>query len=330
MTTKLTKKQIINLLYSICNPAHYAGIEPELRDPNIGKPVKVSDSFDLLERWNGKPVRLWEMSFPEFDPDPKTVGMYLSIPLDCGTDCLGELVLRMPELPWYQMTKKYGQRVHMAIYDAVYKLFDGQVDFHYVPDCCGNKPNTPAEWQKREHFDDMPSVDDMDFGGVIYIRKKKDLEPENTTYDIQKYVDKYDLGYMGEWDRDGDYWYFNPAVDKFPLTPSTFKLAYHILFERRVYGVEAITSEYDRELVQCHLARLVNFMRDILRDKDWCDDHVGQRIVAGVLLALWERAFMQVRSDDLEIVINRDPDYKPVFDPALQLWRIIHSVNFKN
>ena len=156
------------------------------------------------------------------------------------------------------------------------------------------------------------------------------LRQANTTYDILKYIDKYNLGYAGEWDHDGDYWYFNPNIVRFPLTPSTFKLVYHILFERRVYGEEAITAEYDRELVEHNLMPMIYIMRGILRDKDWCDDHVGQRIVAGVLLALWERAFMQVRTDDLEIVINRDPDYKPVFEPALQLWQIIHSVNFKN
>ena len=156
------------------------------------------------------------------------------------------------------------------------------------------------------------------------------LGQENATYDIQKYIDRYDLGYVGDWQKEGDYWYFNPDVNKFPLTPRTFKLVYRILFERKAYGVEAITPEYDRELVQSHLARLANLMRVILSEKDWCDDHIGQRLVAGVLLALWERAFMQVGSDDLEIVINRDPDYKPVFEPAVQLWRIIHSHNLNH
>lgn len=146
-------------------------------------------------------------------------------------------------------------------------------------------------------------------------------------YDFQKYIDHYGLSILGKWDHDDHYWYFNPDVNKFPLTPRTFKLAYHILFERRVFEDEAITEEYAKELAQSHLLPLLDFMRHILREKDWCDDHVGQRIVAGVLLALWERAFMQVRSNDLEIVIARDPDYKPVFDPAVQLWRIIHSNN---
>ena len=156
------------------------------------------------------------------------------------------------------------------------------------------------------------------------------LGQENGMYDIYKYINKYILGFAGDWSRDGDYWYFNPDVNKFPLTPRTFKLVYHILFERRAFDDEAIIEEYAKELVQSHLVPLLDFMRHILRDKDWCDDHVGQRIVAGVLLALWERAFMQVRTDDLEIVINRDPDYKPVFDPAVQLWRIIHSDNLNH
>lgn len=153
---------------------------------------------------------------------------------------------------------------------------------------------------------------------------------EKFMYDIQKYVDRYDLGYLGKWDHDDHYWYFNPDVNKFPLTPRTLKLVYHILFELRVFDDEAITEEYAKELAQSHLLPLLDFMRHILRDKDWCDDHVGQCLVAGVLLALWERAVMQVRTDDLEIVINRDPDYKPVFDPALRLWRIIHSHNLNH
>ena len=150
---------------------------------------------------------------------------------------------------------------------------------------------------------------------------------EKFMYDIQKYIDHYDLNDLGKWDHDDHYWYFNPDIARFPLTPRTLKLVYFVLFELRVYGDEAINPKYIKELGQHHLTPLIGIMRHILREKDWCDDHVGQRIVAGVLLALWERAFMQVRTDDLEIVINRDPDYKPVFDPALQLWRIIHSHN---
>ena len=55
----------------------------------------------------------------------------------------------------------------MAIYDAVYTLFDGKVDFDY-PDICDlrgtvSHKKTPKEWRDRELFDDMPRIEDFDF-----------------------------------------------------------------------------------------------------------------------------------------------------------------------
>ena len=146
------------------------------------------------------------------------------------------------------------------------------------------------------------------------------LGQENTVCNIQKYIDKYRLGFEGKWGHDEDYWYFNPDTSRFYPSPNTFKLADEIL-----YGGKSVTPEVRTKFRDADQISLLTACEEIIDEKDWHSDRIAQRLVAGVLLALWERAFMQVRTDDLEIVINRDPDYKPVFEPALQLWQIIHS-----
>ena len=169
MSTKLSKKAIQGLLYMLCGRS-YINFSVQLRSPDIQltRTAGINDvDENPIEHWNGKDVYLWLNPMPMLGlMKPDAQGIAVGVPLDY-IDCVGELRLIMHANGCYDMCHVYGERWQMAIYDAVYTLFDGKVDFDY-PDICDlrgtvSHKTTPKEWRERELFDDMPRIEDFDF-----------------------------------------------------------------------------------------------------------------------------------------------------------------------
>ena len=168
MATKLSKKAIQAILYKLCERVR-VDFSVQLRSPNIvlQRTVGIDDADENpIDHWDGKNVRLYLDPMPMFDFRPDCDGMRLQVFTDY-IDCVGDLRLSMHVNLSADMYRIYGERWQMALYDAVYKLFDGKVELDY-PDIwtltgsISNKEKS-REWETRERFDDMPRLEDFDF-----------------------------------------------------------------------------------------------------------------------------------------------------------------------
>ena len=168
MATKLSKNDIQAVLYMLC-PYSQVDFTVQLLSPNI----QLSHAVDIIDvggnplgHWNGRKVYLWLNPMPMLELFHSDVnGMRLQVPLDY-IDCIGELELRMNVNISANMYQIYGERWNMALYDAVYKLFDGKVDFRYPDTITASHVTTPKEWATRERFGDMPRLEDFDFSHI--------------------------------------------------------------------------------------------------------------------------------------------------------------------
>ena len=186
MATQLSKNDIQALLYMLSDRAR-VDFSVQLRSPNIqlSRSVGINDvDENPIEHWDGNNVRLYLNPVPMVDIDPERDGMRLQVFTDY-IDCVGDLRLSTQVNLCADMYHIYGERWQMALYDAVYKLFDGKVELDY-PDIFTftgkvSHKGVPKEWEARERFDDMPRIEDFDFSHLgDFSRRMADRLVEET------------------------------------------------------------------------------------------------------------------------------------------------------
>lgn len=162
--TRLSKNDISAILNVLCQP------RLQLQYPcEEFKTILLADAEwkpEYLDCWNGEPINAYMPASMPFclgmnvlEPHPAVA---IDVPLKFKT-VQGVVRFAIYDCVWYYDLPV--TRAGMALYDALYKRFDGKVNLHLS--CDGGDPSEEElerEWQIREQFNDLPRMEDIDWG----------------------------------------------------------------------------------------------------------------------------------------------------------------------
>lgn len=167
MATQLSKNGISAILNALCMPC--LQLQYPCKEFKTTLCADAEWKPEYLDCWNGKPIHAFIPAcapfctvshFGEYRP-----AVWIDIPLKFET--VGGIVrFTISDFIWFYDLPV--TRAGMALYDALYKRFDGKVNLHLS---CGmglsakpTEEELEREWQIREQFDDLPRMEDIDWG----------------------------------------------------------------------------------------------------------------------------------------------------------------------
>lgn len=168
MATQLSKNDISAILNAMCRSCLQLQYPCEEFKTTLCADAEWKPEY--LDCWNGQPIHAFIPAhapfcmvshFGEYRP-----AVCVDIPLKFKT-VQGIVRFTIEDFLWYYDLPV--TRAGMALYDALYKRFDGKVNLHLS---CGGVANAgdpteeelEREWQIREEFNDLPRMEDIDWG----------------------------------------------------------------------------------------------------------------------------------------------------------------------
>ena len=167
MSTQLSKNDISAILNVLCQPRLQLQYPCKEFETTLWADAEWKPEY--LDCWNGEPINAYMPAqapfclvshFGEYRP-----AVAIDIPLKFET-VQGIVRFAIGDFIWFYDLPV--TRAGMALYDALYKRFDGKVNLHLS---CGmglsakpSEEELEREWQIREQFDDLPRMEDIDWG----------------------------------------------------------------------------------------------------------------------------------------------------------------------
>lgn len=167
MATQLSKDNISAILNVLCMP--HLQLQYPCKEFETTLCADAEWKPEYLDCWNGKPIHAFIPASMPFclgmnvlEPRPVVA---IDVPLKFKT-VQGIVRFAIGDHVWYYDLPV--TRAGMALYDALYKRFDGKVNLHLS---CGmglsakpTEEELEREWQIREQFDDLPRMEDIAWG----------------------------------------------------------------------------------------------------------------------------------------------------------------------
>lgn len=202
MATQLSKDDISAILNVLCQPHLQLQYPCKEFETTLRQDVEWKPEY--LDYWNGQPIHAFIPAhapfctvshFGEYHP-----AVIIDVPLKFET--VGGIVrFTIGDFIWYYDLPV--TRAGMALYDALYKRFDGKVNLHLS---CGGVANAgdpseeelEREWQIREQFNDLPRMEDIDWGKMgstldrISDRVVKETQTDGFKHAFGNHLEKID------------------------------------------------------------------------------------------------------------------------------------------
>jgi hypothetical protein len=168
MATQLSKNDISAILNVLCVPRLQLQYRCEEFKTTLCQDVEWKPEY--LGCWNGQPIDAFMPARMPFclgmnvlEPRP---AVWIDIPLKFKT-VQGIVRFTIGDHVWYYDLPV--TRAGMALYDALYKRFDGKVNLHLSLGGVVNvgdptEEELEREWKIREEFGDLPRMEDIDWG----------------------------------------------------------------------------------------------------------------------------------------------------------------------
>ena len=170
MATQLSKNDISAILNALCKPHLQLQYPCEEFKTTLRQDAEWKPEY--LDCWNGQPINAYMparmpfcLGMSVFEERPAVA---IDVPLKFKT-VQGIVRFTISDHVWFYDLPV--TRAGMALYDALYKRFDGKVNLSLSIGGVVNADDPTAEelereWQIREKFNDLPRMEDIDWDKI--------------------------------------------------------------------------------------------------------------------------------------------------------------------
>lgn len=170
MATQLSKNDISAILNALCKP--HLQLQYPCQEFKTVLRQNVEWKPEYIDCWNGQPINAYMparmpfcLGMSVFEEKPAVA---IDIPLKFKT-VQGIVRFTISDHMWFYDLPV--TRAGMALYDALYKRFDGKVKLRLTSSAVANigdptEEELAREWKIREEFGDLPRMEDIDWGKI--------------------------------------------------------------------------------------------------------------------------------------------------------------------
>ena len=164
----MNRDRLVELLLKITDAkeGHF-----QLKDKKMDMPIMCTcqANAQTIACWNGEEVWAQVEDVENFihSVDAKNTSVHIQVPI-CIYGGNGMTDLYVNSKRYYALMTSSKNRIDMAIYDLLYRLFDKKVELDLKSFDEERYFRLPKEWKEREIFGDMPHAEDMKLNDSLW------------------------------------------------------------------------------------------------------------------------------------------------------------------